>query len=693
MEYSHSSSIIGIRPRKDSKVQSPDTISPNKSAYKSTSSNGTSFITARSEMNSSAYRNSNGDSSSRILEGMVNQEDTDDEIDYNLLVSSGNELIDTGESTAITSTSAQPRTNHKLITTTSDTESIKTLRPTESHSKGKLPMNQSNEPPLVSPTTPTSSLITASRKKKTRRSVRASNRKKFLLWKKPGSTTIASEIPTIVPPIPESVPTGKPIKIDPILCMRSVKEYTGSEPSRYKASKEARYDLLTEKWKQVELVLTNSYISTYSSSVSFKKQVIFFSLLFPADSDLSSQMYYWPKKRLEYRIYFEGSNMPKNLELVLLSSLDYTFCLRYQSNTTNTSMMITHTFKARSFLKCQEWYMLLYDILPMECKRLTPKWCEVYIPVLDLSVNLPLSHIEHSNEITTDVVKMAVISALEEDESGFSQRLIAAYNGSTEGILSADKFGLCWTIGDRAEWIYWTHSSSDKNKPIDSVICPQSIEQTHRLELRMIEHTPCDIILPEKLTLKEPPPVEGFLIQLSDFHGSTGVFNSKRKMTYFATFDQYLFYVPASKVDPPNIVCFVDEDLLPRNIKAQSYVSAISPYTNSCTPEIGAKEIHRRMRLMIEAEGVIDLTKVSYVRRAFNQDISDEQDIPNNSNIGLLHWPTRSSISQKQYQKLPQQRQNSFLPNSRRNKPSLEIIMANGLQIKFEVKNTLKKCH
>jgi hypothetical protein len=342
-------------------------------------------------------------------------------------------------------------------------------------------------------------------------------------------------------------------------------------------------------------------------------------------------------------------------------------------------------------------------MLPPECKREIPKWCEVYIPVLDLSVNLPLSHIKHSNEVTMEVVKEAVISVLEEDGWDFSQRFIVTNDDGTKSIASVDNFGLCWTVGDRAEWVYWTHSSSNKEKRIDSVICPQSIGRTHRLELRMIEHTPHDIILRENLTLKEPPPVEGFLIQVSDFYGAPGVFHSNRKMNYFASFDQYLFYVPASKVEQPNMACFIDEDLLPKSIRAQSYVSAVSPYTNACTPEVEVGEIRRRMRLMIEAKGVIDLTEVSYVRRAFTQDIfdeqdissnsniSDEQDISSNSNISLLHRSSRFSFSQKKYQQIPQKKQNSFLANSSRNKPCLEIIMVNGLQIKFEVGNTLQR--
>lgn len=140
-----------------------------------------------------------------------------------------------------------------LIKKDSETESIKTIKPTASSSKGKLSVNQTS-----SPTT------TTLKKRATRKIHRLKHRsKKPLLWKRSGSVFI-SHIPASQER--NSVPTGKPIKRDPILCMRSVSSH-GSEPSRYKASKEARFDLLTEKWRQVELVLTNSYISTYVSSV------------------------------------------------------------------------------------------------------------------------------------------------------------------------------------------------------------------------------------------------------------------------------------------------------------------------------------------------------------------------------------------------------------------------------------------
>ncbi|KAI8384016.1 hypothetical protein BD560DRAFT_322306, partial [Blakeslea trispora] len=272
------------------------------------------------------------------------------------------------------------------------------------------------------------------------------------------------------------------LKREPMLCMRSVTGRTRTSPTQYKAVNENKFGLMAEKWRQVELVLTNSYISTYSASTMF-----------------------WPKYRLEHRIYFLGPKRPQHLYLFLLSPLDYTFCLRYTSTIKKESMTITLTFKARSFLKCQEWYMQLYHMLPHECKHLPPLWCDVYIPLLDLVVNLPLAHLQDSSRITLGEVKEAVIDIVQEEQEELVQQS-AVIN---KQALSLHNFGFCWTTSDRAEWIHWTRSASEQL--MDSVICPQSIEKTHRLEFRPIEHTPCSIELSDRFSLKEPPPVEGFL--------------------------------------------------------------------------------------------------------------------------------------------------------------------------------------
>lgn len=293
-------------------------------------------------------------------------------------------------------------------------------------------------------------------------------------------------------------------------------------------------------------------------------------------------------------------------------------------------------------------------MLPRDAKPPRPDWCEVYIPLLDLTVNLPLQNIKNNAMITMTDVKDTVIAVLEEGGEELTDRLIESHKELKENCCIED-FGLCWTSHGRAEWIYWRHSSSDPNIRIDRVICPQNIENTHRLELRLIQHTPHDIVLPD-VTLKEPPPVEGFLTHVSDFFGSLIVKQQQRKTGYFASFDHYLFYIPPNKVTAPDTACFIDE--LHCNSKSQPFVAAISPYTNNVAVEL--KENERRMKLMREAKGLVDLTDVSYVRRTFAS--SPEMD--------------ESHISEYS--------QMNLIKNEHRQKPCLELIMENGVQIKLE---------
>lgn len=336
-------------------------------------------------------------------------------------------------------------------------------------------------------------------------------------------------------------------------------------------------------------------------------------------------------------------------------------------------MMATMTFKARSFLKCQEWYMQLYDMLPTECKRPCPKWSEVYVPMLDISINLPLLNIKHTYDVTMEDIKEAVLTVLEED----------ALNERMEKIAETDNLGLCWATKDRAEWIYWIFSSSDINQRIDWALCPQNIEQTHRLELRPIQHTPHDIILKENLTLKEPPPVEGFLSFVTDLLGrNTKSYNNK--INYFASFDQFLFYIHPMKVTEPNIACVLDEDMMPNNIQNKPFLSAISPYAQSSNEQTEVGEIIRRMKLMTEAKGIIDLTEVSYVRRTFSNDLDNED-----NNYSQISFASQSPMLPRSEGR--RSSMSLFFPKTYRNKPCLELVMENGLQIKFEASFFLKK--
>ncbi|CAO3697775.1 unnamed protein product [Rhizopus stolonifer] len=579
-------------------LKPPPLVTPN--------SDGTSFLTARS-------KNTNASSSSAFtpIYSSSTQRNEEEEEDYGFDYTS-----DLTENTK----------DQTKALIKDDNASITTVKPTKKNPimslTSRLPLTTTAiSPNMAEP-------ITAINQKKQRRRHRLDS--KSLLWKRAGSLFVPRK-PINLSEFQVPQPTGATIKRGPVVSMRTVTDRLGSEPTRYKASKESRYNLLMEKWKQVELVLTRSYISTYSSSTFF-----------------------WPKHRLESRIHFEGSRKPKDLELFLFSPVDYTFGLRFSSNSGKIPTTVVMMFKARTFLQCQEWYMQLYKVLPANAKRPFPSYCEVYIPLLELTLNLPLEETEGCYDITLSDVKNAVMTVIEAD--GRENKL---------SCVDDEELCLCWATKERAEWVHWSHSFVHPEQRIDWAICPQSIEQTHRLELRVIEHSPYDILLEEGVTLKEPPPVEGLLLCTSNFFGLTT--KIAKKPQYFASFDQYLFYVPSLKVTEPDVTCVMDEELVSENLRLLPHVSIISPYTTHTTEEIELEETQRRMKLLAEAKGLIDLTEVSYVRRRFN-DLSEHENISESSQTHIL--------GSNQKKKGMISRENLSC--------TLELIMDNGLSVQFQ---------
>ncbi|KAI9496221.1 hypothetical protein BDB00DRAFT_758520, partial [Zychaea mexicana] len=286
------------------------------------------------------------------------------------------------------------------------------------------------------------------------------------------------------------------IKQDALLCKKSLGMHgVGDQPTRYKASRETKQ--LKEEWRQLQVELTSTTLSLYSSPALI-----------------------WPSRRLEHRVALNenrdqhlqqrhscrisNNQTTKKLRLYLQSPLDYTFCIQYPFKSSHDEY-VTLTFRGRSVTLSQEWYVALYRVLPDTCKPACSPWCEVNIPLMDLQVRLPLVD-KYTNEmrydITLDSVKSAVLAVLEKDED---------WAQNVQSRLGKDNIAMCWTRDNRTEWVYWARSLTDERRHINLVMSPQHIEQTHRLELRRIEHTPTDIIFSDHKSMQEPPPVEGFL--------------------------------------------------------------------------------------------------------------------------------------------------------------------------------------
>ncbi|CDS09305.1 hypothetical protein LRAMOSA10665 [Lichtheimia ramosa] len=421
-----------------------------------------------------------------------------------------------------------------------------------------------------------------------------------------------SGIAFIPPPTTQSRSTETSVvKCDVLLCKRSLRSQKADHPTQYEASR------MVEDWRQMQVELTHQSLSLYSFPAS----------IFPL---------IWPDRWLEHEL-----KIPRITRFGLLSPLDYTFFVCYQ---TPSGTIDTFSFRALSITVCREWYMALYRVLPDQVKPVCSPWCEVHIPLLELRVKLPLWNEdgEIRYDITLQSVHNAVISVLQQDEHW--KKLIDS------GFKNNHQLGMCWSRGNRTEWVYWNQSLTDAQERIDLVISPQHIEQTHRLELRHVDHAPSNIWLEDDARLEEPLPIEGYMTRLTTFTGkplSNALGRLVRKSHYFASFDQYLFIIAHdAKIPPIESTCHV------RETAECVFISSIRQ------DQLDIQEHHRRLQLITAAAHVIDLTEVSYVRRVFDDDSS----MPTTSDY--------ASIIQRE--------------ESHRNQICIEIVMVNGMILKFK---------
>ncbi|KAI7854563.1 hypothetical protein BDC45DRAFT_129511 [Circinella umbellata] len=293
------------------------------------------------------------------------------------------------------------------------------------------------------------------------------------------------------------------LKKDTLLCKKSFGLHgMNNQPTQYNASKEGKNQ--KEEWRQLQVELTSKTLSLYSSPPLI-----------------------WPCRRLEHQVtlreHSHGLNphhfntfrqYTKNLRLYLHSPLDYTFCIQYPYKQSGNTY-ITLTFRARSVTLSQEWYLALYKILPDQCKPVCSPWCEVNIPMMDIQVRLPLvkildtnSHNKHDlrYDITLDSVKHAVLGILDKKEgaivSGDKSTNTSSNIDTMIKNFKEEDLAMCWTRNNRTEWVYWKNSLLDNSRAINTVISPQHIEQTHRLELRRIEHTPNYVVFSDQKSMK-----------------------------------------------------------------------------------------------------------------------------------------------------------------------------------------------
>ncbi|OZJ04107.1 hypothetical protein BZG36_02848 [Bifiguratus adelaidae] len=434
------------------------------------------------------------------------------------------------------------------------------------------------------------------------------------------------------------------LRQDIMLVRRDISDIQG-RPTVYSANSEQRNLRHSLGWRQYEVILRPDRIEFYKASV-----------------------WGFPPKRLEQLIAFDENRRPPDLRLSMASDIDQTLRLVYRANERSTDSTIV-TMKPRCPTLLNDWYMAIHRLLPPSCKIEIPPWADVSVPDLEIRLRIPLldERVIHNDvNVTADAVIDTILEVLRAD---------ADYEHVLNEWQRRGRLGLCWKIRDRLEWIAWDVSLDGQGRS-DFVISPQSIERTHLLELRVMEHYPDTLTLPSGAVLEEPSPIEGYLLRLSNNYGKL-INRTKRssRRHYYATHDQFLFYTTPGKANPPSTPAIALESAhatLTTSL-GQPLIVSIAPRARHHTfgdtrnqERFARRDMKRRVDQMKSSLGIVDLCDVETILPC----------VPQSETNGFL-LTRGNSISAETRD--PQQ-----AASARREERCFELTMRNGLTLKLE---------
>jgi hypothetical protein len=337
-------------------------------------------------------------------------------------------------------------------------------------------------------------------------------------------------------------------------------------------------------------------------------------------------------KKPEFEIHLDN----KHSRLNMYSSLDKSLVL-WTSGSYGTMIYILQCRTASSSV---EWLTFLRGIYGLQ----RPSEVIITIPEVELSLRLEdpfrlLESDDDEEDFGTDNEEDLVASAMSKEEAVapmIISRCVEMLKSSPETTdmletwQHGQRIGLAWKRYDRLEWI---HGVQEK-KMFGTI----AMIQSHDLELRPKQHYPTTTKTKKGKILTEPPPVEGFLIQLTSQkgrHKSMG--RSYFSRLYFSTYDQFLFFTQPKNAEPPTPPedTNYDQGLSSKKISEQiPIIYAINPYpvederitwTRNAHVQLvmarneqALEEARRKEKLLRNCEGFINLCDVVKVRKVHN---------------------------------------------------------------------------
>ncbi|KAF2136103.1 uncharacterized protein K452DRAFT_280496 [Aplosporella prunicola CBS 121167] len=402
------------------------------------------------------------------------------------------------------------------------------------------------------------------------------------------------------------------------------------------------------------------------------------------------------KKKPKHEIFLSR----KSIKVNLYSSLDKSVVIWGPWRQSTRILLM----RPRSGSDAVEWYTFLRNILGWHRAR------ELQINVPDLNVSVRLDNPFQQLEESTDLERIEDGSEDAITRSAIEEELVAQniinrtldllkksgeYGNIVRPWAESGRVGLAWKRYDRLEWIH-----GDNERKMYGTI---AMAKTHELELRPKQHYPTTATDDEDAKLREPVPVEGFLIRLTSQRGV-----DKRlgrmffKRLYFSTHDNFLVFSRPARANPP------PPPKLPssRGSRIPSakqiaegipIVYAVNPYPikngeiewlaagNRGLPEDinhhdqdARDEAERKTDLLLKCDGYINLCNVTKIRNVQRGATAVDEDIESGSDVDFDR-------------EVADTMQDDGVTKEFDDERTFELVLKNGLLIRLQAYNKLTK--
>ncbi|KAG1742396.1 uncharacterized protein EDB91DRAFT_1279626 [Suillus paluster] len=369
----------------------------------------------------------------------------------------------------------------------------------------------------------------------------------------------------------------------------------------------------------------------------------------------------------------------------LYSFTDFTFCILcrptpVRNNQSKARRLFRRAnegtnvfvFKAKCRTRAMDWYWQLWRHLGGEIPASIELRCPAIGTRIDLdvpvahAVNIDNAYHMFSRRNIIDIVRKSLGSScnshevISRDWKHVVEREIAA--GTT--------LELAWSFEAKLDWVWKEEDVMGQSRPW-AVLCGLAMQQGTKpahLELRLGQHYPATIHLPDGTKVHEPPCVEGYLDRIKPS-------SQTKQHIYLTSHDGHLFALSPSNSHPP----------VPPNVHLSRALSARDDERLEYTRVLREAEVARGAAQIAAAFEVFDLRNIREIRRIThgNIDLDTRTHVTANGaggSVGSQDISTRDEDDIGGAEGLAQAHDKDQLRVSR----CFEIVLVSGRVIRFE---------